>query len=413
MKPSGRIEPQGFMTAASTSAVLAALDAAGFAARFVGGCVRDALIDRPIKDVDIATDARPDQVIEALDSAGLKAIPTGLQHGTVTAVAEGDAFEVTTLRRDVSTDGRHAEVAFTDDWTADAARRDFTFNALFLEPDGRYYDFFGGVADLRAGIVRFVGDPAARIAEDYLRILRMFRFHAHYGLAPISEPVIALCRSAAPNLARLSAERIRDETLKLLAAPDPGPAWRGMMDAGVVAQCYPSLTATESLAALVTLETELDRPDPLRRLAALIEAPDPPVAAIRLGDGLRLSNDQKQRLRSMLDPVDPPLTVDSDARAVRRALFFHGRQSVIDQLVLAAAGHEAGRIRQSLALAESWTIPSLPVTGRDALALGAERGPAIGQAIDALRSWWAERDFAPDEKACREELSRLLSSSSS
>ena len=224
-----------WLPAADTRAVLEALMADGKPARLVGGCVRDALAGRPVTDVDIATPETPPRVIDLLRAAGLKAVPTGVEHGTVTAVVRGKPFEVTTLRRDVTTDGRHAVVAFTDDWTEDAARRDFTMNALSADPDGRVHDPFDGVADLAAGRVRFVGEARARIREDVLRILRFFRFHAHYGKGAPDADGLAACRELAPLLPRLSAERVATELLKLLKAPDAAATVRMMREAGILA----------------------------------------------------------------------------------------------------------------------------------------------------------------------------------
>lgn len=407
MQPAGRIAPQPWMKAPATRAVFDALGATGATARFVGGCVRDALIGRAITDIDIATDAVPDATIAALREAGIKAVPTGLQHGTVTAVADGRPFEVTTLRRDVSTDGRHAEVAFTDDWRADAARRDFTFNALFLDPDGAYYDFFDGVPDLQAGRVRFVGDPAARIAEDYLRIMRFFRFFAHYGQLAPDKAVLSVCRDAAPGLQRLSAERVRDETLKLLAAPDPVAAWSYMQSVGVIACWYPRLTDHRRLARLCSIEEAIGRRDTLRRLAAL-DSGDA-AQGRELAERLRLSNQQRDRLAAMLAPLDG-FSVGVSDKALRVFVYRRGRQRVVDQLLLRAA--EAGfvdlsRLLPRIEWAENWQIPVLPVTGRDALNCGVPHGTAVGRALAAVEAWWEAHDFAPDREACLARLRAL------
>jgi hypothetical protein len=243
-----RIEPQSWMTAPHTRAVLAALSAEGAAPRFVGGCVRDAELGRPVKDIDIATPDPPERVLALLERAGLKAVPTGLAHGTVTAISRGRPFEVTSLRIDVETYGRHAKVEFTDDWQADAGRRDLTINALSCAPDGRIFDYFGGLEDLRAGRVRFVGDPRARIREDYLRLLRFFRFHAHYGRGAPDPEGLAAAGELAPKATKLSGERVRAELLRLLAAPDPVPVLDLMAARGVLRVFLPEAADTAALA---------------------------------------------------------------------------------------------------------------------------------------------------------------------
>ena len=235
MTPAGRLEPQPWMSAPETRAVVAALSADGAELRFVGGCVRDALADRPVTDFDLATPEPPERVVALLQRAGIKAVPTGIEHGTITAVSGGMPFEVTTLREDVETYGRHAKVAFTDDWVADAARRDFTINALSCSPEGLLYDPFDGLKDLEAGRVRFVGDARARIHEDALRLLRFFRFHAHYGRGAPDLDGLAAASDLAPHLAALSGERVRNELLRLLAAPDPVP----VVDIMLARKCWP------------------------------------------------------------------------------------------------------------------------------------------------------------------------------
>ncbi|MGF1609026.1 MAG: CCA tRNA nucleotidyltransferase, partial [Kiloniellales bacterium] len=280
MKPAARLEPQPWMTASETRAVADALTAEGGEVRFVGGCVRDAVAGRPVKDIDIATADPPERVIALLEAAGLTAVPTGLAHGTVTAVSGGRPFEITTLRVDVETYGRHARVAFTDDWEADAARRDFTFNAMSCGLDGSLYDPFGGREDLTAGRVRFVGEAEARIREDYLRLLRFFRFQAHYGRAAPDPEGLAAARALAPRLESLSGERLRNELLRLLQAPEPVAVCRIMLASGVFAAFLPEARALERLAALIAVEpdgrlpgeelSENEPPDALRRLAALL-----------------------------------------------------------------------------------------------------------------------------------------------
>src|SRR5438874_6231915 len=297
-----KIPPQPWMMAPPTRAVIAALADAGIAARFVGGCVRDALLGRPIADIDLATPSRPEEVAAALDKAGIKAVPTGIAHGTVTAVVPPRHYEITTLRRDVETDGRHARVAFDADWAEDAARRDFTINAIYLDPDGTLHDPVGGLADLAAGRVRFVGEPATRIAEDVLRVLRYYRFEARFGIGTGDAQARAACRAAVPLLPRLSAERVSQELLRLMAVPDPLPALRMMEEDGVLAAIVPEASRFDRLQQLGGMEP---KPDALRRLAALIEVDAAGAAA--LAECLRLSNEQRDRLAGLAPPwpLDP------------------------------------------------------------------------------------------------------------
>ncbi len=282
--PPQKLPPQKWMRAATTRRVVAALSAEGADVRFVGGCIRDSLMGRPVKDVDIATHLVPDEVMRLLKAAGIKAIPTGLAHGTITAVADGQPFEITTLREDVETFGRHARVAFTDDWTADAARRDFTFNALSCTPDRTLYDPFAGIADLRAGRVRFVGNARARIEEDYLRLLRLFRFQAHYGRERIDPSVLEVARELAP------AERVREELLKLLSAANPLPVVALMIEHKVLQEALPVAGTTNVLRALLRAEDANEPIDPVLRLAALV-APER-LAGEAVGERLRLSRRQ-------------------------------------------------------------------------------------------------------------------------
>src|SRR3954471_20663691 len=263
MIPAGRIEPPAWMTDPPTERLFAALPGGGIAARFVGGCVRNAVLGHPVDDLDLAVDKPPEAVMRALDAAKIKVVPTGLAHGTVTAIANSRVFELTTLRRDVETDGRRAVVAFTDDWLADAGRRDFTFNALYADPDGTLYDPFEGRADLAAGKVRFIGDPDMRIGEDRLRVLRFFRFHAWYGRLPLDGPSYQACARNAAALGSLSGERVRKELLRTLQAPGAADALDAMLDAGVLDHWLPDYAGSARLRGLIARE---DRPDGLRRL---------------------------------------------------------------------------------------------------------------------------------------------------
>jgi poly(A) polymerase len=399
-----RIEPQSWMTNPATLGVLEALEAGGAAARFVGGSVRDALLGRPIGDIDIATPAPPERVIELLEKQGIKVVPTGLAHGTVTAIAGNPPrhFEITTLRRDVETYGRRARVAFDADWTEDAARRDFTINAIFLDPDGTVHDPVGGLADLRARRVRFVGDPAIRIAEDVLRILRYYRFEARFGTGLGDPPARAACRALAHLLPKLSAERVTQELMKLLETSDPVGASRMMVEDGVLLVILPEARRLDRLRHMIAIEPE---PDPLRRLAAVIEVDGP--GAVALAERLHFSNAWRDRLRGLAPPwaIDP----SADIAAQRRALYRLGVERYRDiALLLAAEGAMSrDRLTELLALARAWTPPAFPLTGGDVTALGIPPGPRIGRLLDATRAWWEAGDFAADRAACLAHLKAL------
>src|SRR5215813_1927889 len=312
-----RIEPQPWMIEPATISVLDALSAGGAAARFVGGSVRDALLGTPIGDIDIATPAPPERVIELLQKRGIKVVPTGLAHGTVTAIAGTPPrhFEITTLRRDVETYGRRARVAFDADWAADAARRDFTINAIFLTPDGTIHDPVGGMADLRARRVRFVGDPATRIAEDALRLLRYYRFEARFGTGAGAPQARAACRAAAHLLPTLSGERVQQELIKLLETPDPLAGLQMMQDDGVLAVAVPEARHLDRLRRLMLVQGPAD---PLLRLAALIEVDG--EGAVALAERLRFSNVWRDRLRGLSPPrpIDPQGNVQTQRRALYR-----------------------------------------------------------------------------------------------
>ncbi|HTG21683.1 MAG TPA: CCA tRNA nucleotidyltransferase [Reyranella sp.] len=385
MKPAWMDEPP-------VQALLAGLMRGGIAARFVGGCVRDTVLGRPVgyDDIDIAVDKPPETVMRALEAADLRVVPTGLKHGTVTAIVKGRPFELTTLRRDVETDGRRAVVAFTDDWLEDAKRRDFTFNAMYADPDGTIWDPFDGRADLLAGRVRFIGDPDQRIAEDHLRILRFFRFYAWFGKPPLDGAGFDACRRNAGTLSSLSAERIAKELLRLLAAPAPADALEAMVEAGALDHWLPEYAGAARLKALIARE---DTPDPLRRLAAIVS---PPATAV--AKRLKLSTQQSLRLQLMLEPAAP-----GDLENRRAALYRLGTSLFIDRVLLEGPDDW----RAALALARRWTPPELPINGADALALGLKPGPQVGALLEAVERWWIAGDFSADRAACLAELKRL------
>jgi len=407
------IAPQAWMTAPEARRVLAALAANGQPARFVGGCVRDAVLGRGVKDVDIATPEPPESVVRLLQAAGIKAVPTGIEHGTVTAVTGAAHFEITTLRHDVETFGRRARVAFTDDWAADAARRDFTFNALFCDPDGTLYDPTGGLADLKAGRVRFVGEAHARIQEDVLRLLRFFRFHAHYGCGAPDADALAACRALAPELGTLSAERVWSELRRTLLAPDPAAALALMRENFVLDHVLPEATRLDRLAALVRNEAAcICGGDAIRRLAAV--AATDAARANALAQRLRMSNVERDRLVALVAPAlrpDPSL----DARTRRMALYRLGA-AVFADLALLGWAEQATRgaaiddaAWQSLVeAAASWVPIALPVAGRDAVALGIPRGPEIGRLLAQVEAWWIEGDFRAGRDECLKRLKALI-----
>ncbi len=384
--PALHIAPPPFLADPALRAVLAALPGA----RVVGGAVRDALLGRAVADVDLATERRPQEVVAALRAAGLKAVPTGLDHGTVTAVADHRGFEVTTLRRDLATDGRHAVVAFTDDWQADAARRDFTINAMSLAPDGAVFDYFGGIGDLRAQRVRFVGDPATRIAEDYLRVLRFFRFWARYGAGPPDEAATGAIAAAVPWLGRLSAERVWMEFKRILAAPDPRGAIMLMAELGVLAAVMPEGAAPARLAALVAAGAPAE---PLLRLAALLDGD-----AARLAARLRLSAAERTRLQALR--AAPSLPAEADDATLRRALACEQREVLIGRAWL--AGGDAGLLARLTAM----PTPIFPLHGRDLRQAGVAAGPGMGALLRDLHVWWLAGGCTGN---VREELQRRLS----
>lgn len=408
MEPTGKISRPDWMEAPETRRVMAALTADGGEARFAGGCVRDALVNRRVYDIDIATPLTPQQVMALLDRARIRHVPTGLDHGTVTAVVDGHPFEITTLRVDIATDGRRAEVAFTDNWREDAARRDFTMNAMFCDLEGNLYDAFGGTADLRQGIVRFVGDPHARIVEDVLRILRFFRFHAHYGQGDPDPAALAACGRHARELPRLSAERVTREVLKLLESDRAAPAWQAMAGCGVLAQVLPVAIGSARLTRLIALEERFSsKTDVMRRLAALIG--DDLEHVREALTRLRLSSEQTARLKLYArEGASGPF---EDAAALRRVVFSSGNDAVRSFLLLWTA---AGRLSEEALPAfyqeaTAFRAPRLPLTGVDVMKAGVPAGPEVGRVLAAVQNWWMERDFAPTRAECLTCMAEVLS----
>ena len=405
-EPSDRLKTAAWLREAELVRVFDVLAGTGATSRVVGGAVRNTLLGLAVDDIDIATTATPQQVLDAATRANLGAFATGLQHGTVTLVATGHHYEVTTLRKDVATDGRHATVAFTDDWHADASRRDFTVNALYCDPDGTLFDPLGGVADFAPVRIRFIGDARARIREDYLRILRFFRFSARYGDGAVDAEGLAACGAERDGLKRVSAERIRTEFLKLLATRRAAEMCRTLQAHGFLVALLGMAPSTSRLGRLIDIETSSGRPaDPVLRLAGLTMTPG--SDAERLAQRLRLSNVERGRLQTIAADLAQFRALPSDSTA-KKVIYQRGEAVFRDLLLVAwaasnVATDDAGW-RRCLAIADTWTRPVLPVNGRDVLALGVPGGALVGRLLDEIETWWINRDFVPDRQACLDEL---------
>ena len=381
-----------WLTEPALQRLFAALAAVGGEGRVAGGAVRNALLGEAVTEVDVATTLSPEQVTAACTAAGMGVHPTGIEHGTVTVVVDHHPFEVTTLRHDVETDGRRAKVKFTDDWEADAQRRDFTMNALYCDARGTVHDFVNGWPDVQRRRVIFVGDPASRITEDYLRILRFFRFHARYGHGAPDAAGLAACAAMKAGLDGLSAERIRQEMFKLMAGPGAVETLRLIAEQGILSHLLPY---TEDWRVLARLP-----PDPVLRLAVL--AQDPPAMPERW----RLSNHEARRLEAIVSLLPPtPALRPQEQRVI---LFQHGAEAWRDLVHLAWARSDAApedaAWQDLLDLPDRWPIPCLPVAGRDLLAAGMSPGPEIGVMLKKLEDWWVASDFQPT----RDELLKRL-----
>lgn len=381
-----KIPTADWLTSASTRAVIDALEAARpGGARFVGGCVRNAIMGRPVDDIDIATQLAPEETLSALKAANIRAIPTGIEHGTITAIVDHEPFEITSLRRDVETDGRRAVVAFTEDWAEDAQRRDFRLNALYAAPDGEIFDpVGGGYEDALAGRVIFIGDADERLREDYLRILRFFRFNAWYG-AGIDADGLAACQRQRQGLAKIAKERIWKELKKLFAAPQPGPALMAMGESGVLDEVLPEHDGTDRLHDLGLTEQLIGaEPDPILRLMALL--PRSAFAVQNTQTALRLSNEESSRL-TMWAADNLPEPVGMKSKELRATLYWHGKQAVVDRAMLAGAD-----VRDLLAAVRAWRRPDFPINGDDALAVGL-KGRDVGEALSRVAKIWVDSDF--------------------
>ena len=422
-KPGGQILVEPWMETPEIKAVLAAITKNGKEARFIGGCVRDALLKKPVTDIDIATPETPDQITSLLENAGIKAVPVGIEYGTVMAVINRQSFEITTLRKDIKTDGRHAEVEFTEDWRQDAARRDFTFNTISATPDGMIYDYFNGIQDLADQAIRFVGRAPERIDEDRLRILRYFRFIATLGMRGESKMEFQACIDRAPALKELSAERIKSELFKILDSTMQLDVVALMYNHGVLKVILPYVTSPERLRQLAWLETsaikfECVRPDPLRRLAALVATDE--QGTVEITEALKLSNAEHQRLTSMIAPqweADWQIS-NNDLRAT---LYRVGAATVIDLVLLEWAGMLVAsstglgevqdgwvRIIDTADQALSGGYITFPLKGQDVLDLGVIPGPEVAELLGQVEEWWQAEGCHADREACLEKLAALL-----
>ena len=404
--PVATVDPTPLLSAQGGAAA-ALIDILGGDARFVGGCVRDLVLgQKASSDIDIATPLHPNTVTRRLTRASWKTVPVGIEHGTVLAVAPegGGTFEVTTLREDIETDGRHAVVRFTDDWQKDAARRDFTYNAMSVDRAGYLYDYFGGLEDLEAGHTRFVGNPTERIAEDRLRILRAYRFHARFGLQEWDGATERALAAQAQGLEDLSGERIRQEMAKILTGPNVIKTLHAMAAQGVLPFTVPQATHRfrsddfRLLDRLIVLEDLHDMPGLWRRLAALLHRDAGRLKA--LADRYKISNRDRTALTQ--------LASDVPAKTLNWALYLDGPDTTLDRLLLDAADMNAPASGDFVARILAFTPVKLPVSGQDAVDLGVEAGPLVGQALKRVEAWWVERDFEPSREDCLWQLSHVL-----
>ncbi len=402
MTPVCTITPPFWMKGDAVCAVMAALAAEGESpcALFVGGCVRNSLLKEPVSDIDIATICTPEEVTVRLKKAGIKVIPTGIDHGTVTAVMGKEPFEITTLRKDVETFGRHAVVAFTKDWRKDAQRRDFTMNTLLADQEGHIFDPTGqGLADLEARRVRFVGDPAIRIAEDYLRILRFFRFHAFYGEGAPDEVALAACREAADRIGALSRERVTQEFLKILSVDDPYSILGVMFENNILHDIVSVKHENELLRKLCAFQKCYAAFSVVARLIVLSGFSAAHMAALE--KYLILSNAQKKEFKTLLEMLN-------SSEKTEVFLYRYGGDLTTQALLLRAVrgGDESG-LAEAMSVVKDGIVPAFPLSGTDVIGAGVSQGPQVGKILSAIEKWWIDAGFQPDRAACLLELQRL------
>ncbi|WP_265024344.1 CCA tRNA nucleotidyltransferase [Wolbachia endosymbiont (group A) of Eupithecia tripunctaria] len=370
-----------------TSLIIDAIEEFGGEARLVGGCVRDSILQRDVHDIDLATNLLPNQTIKALKLRNIKTIPTGLKHGTITAVLNQRSFEITTLRHDVKCDGRHAKVEFTNNWQADASRRDFTFNALYADKHGHIYDYFGGIEDLKARSLNFIGNAEDRIKEDYLRILRAFRFHAKICVGDLSDEILNVCKKHSHMIQNLSGERIRDEILKLLECNDPFPTLKSMQESDVLQKIIPKEVKCEILSSSLLLGT-----DALVKLALLLRTTKK-NDRLSLGEYvskfLRLSNKQKKKLLFLLSN---DIKTELSEKEQKKYISLFGRELYCDLVKI--CGVESGEnVDEYISFANTFNIPKFPLSGDDLISIGHQPGKSLGRNLELLKQHWEDSSY--------------------
>ncbi|MBC6686265.1 CCA tRNA nucleotidyltransferase [Wolbachia pipientis] len=369
-----------------TSLIIDAIEEFGGEARLVGGCVRDSILQRDVHDIDLATNLLPDQAIKALKLRNIKTIPTGLKHGTITAILNQRSFEITTLRHDVKCDGRHAKVEFTNNWQTDASRRDFTFNALYADKHGHIYDYFGGIEDLKARRLNFIGNAEDRIKEDYLRILRAFRFHAKICVGDLSDEILSVCKKHSHMIQNLSGERIRDEILKLLECNDPFPTLKSMQESDVLQKIIPKEVKCEILSSSLLFGT-----DALVKLALLLRTTK--NDRLSLGEYvskfLRLSNKQKKKLSFLLSNN---IKTELSEKEQKKYISLFGRELYCDLVKI--CGVESGEnIDKYISFANTFNIPKFPLSGDDLISIGHQPGKSLGRSLELLKQHWEDSSY--------------------
>ncbi|WP_265026712.1 CCA tRNA nucleotidyltransferase [Wolbachia endosymbiont (group A) of Bombylius major] len=370
-----------------TSLIIDAIEEFGGEARLVGGCVRDSILQRDVHDIDLATNLLPNQTIKALKLRNIKTIPTGLKHGTITAVLNQRSFEITTLRHDVKCDGRHAKVEFTNNWQADASRRDFTFNALYADKHGHIYDYFGGIEDLKARRLNFIGNAEDRIKEDYLRILRAFRFHAKICVGDLSDEILSVCKKHSHMIQNLSGERIRDEILKLLECNDPFPTLKSMQESDVLQKIIPKEVKCEILSSPLLLGT-----DALVKLALLLRTTkknDRLSLGEYISKFLRLSNKQKKKLLFLLSN---DIKTELSEKEQKKYISLFGRELYCDLVKI--CGVESGEnVDKYISFANTFNIPKFPLSGDDLISIGHQPGKSLGRSLELLKQHWEDSSY--------------------